>query len=82
MGELMIPEEDVVALTQNGGLSQVIKPLMNEIHLFDTYVAGVSYLKDKTVLENIKTNDRLTLQREENKFDDKAILVLTLSFHG
>lgn len=77
MGELMIPEEDVVALTQNGGLSQVIKPLMNEIHLFDTYVAGVSYLKDKTVLENIKTKDRLTLQREENKFDDKAILVLT-----
>jgi hypothetical protein len=27
---------------------KVIKPLTKEIHLFDTYVAGVSYLKDKT----------------------------------
>jgi hypothetical protein len=28
-------------------------------------------------LENIKIKDRLTLQREDNKFDDKAILILT-----
>lgn len=77
MDELMIKKPEVVALTQNGGLDQVIKPLTKEIHLFDTYVAGVSYLKDKTVLQEIKIKDRLTLQREDNKFDDKAILILT-----
>ena len=77
MDELMIKKPEVVALTQNGGLDQVIKPLTKEIHLFDTYVAGVSYLKDKTVLQEIKVKDRLTLQREDNKFDDKAILILT-----
>ena len=75
--ELTIHKSEAVALTQNGGLDNVIKPLIKEIHLFDTYVAGVSYLKDKTVLENIKIKDRLTLQREDNKFDDKAILILT-----
>jgi len=75
--ELTIYKSEAVALTQNGGLDKVIKPLIKEIHLFDTYVAGVSYLKDKTVLESIKIKDRLTLQREDNKFDDKAILILT-----
>ncbi|MBP7187703.1 MAG: HIRAN domain-containing protein [Ruminococcus sp.] len=77
MDELMIKKTEVVALTQNGGLNEVIKPLTKEIHLFDTYVAGVSYLKDKSVLQEIKIKDRLTLQREDNKFDDKAILILT-----
>lgn len=75
--ELTIHKSEAVALTQNGGLDKVIKPLIKEIHLFDTYVAGVSYLKDKNVLEDIKIKDRLTLQREDNKFDDKAILILT-----
>ena len=74
---LTIHKSEAVALTQNGGLAKVIKPLTKEIHLFDTYVAGVSYLKDKTVLQEIKLKDRLTLQREDNKFDDKAIVVLT-----
>ena len=74
---LTIHKSDAVALTQNGGLDKVIKPLIKEIHLFDTYIAGVSYLKDKTVLQEIKIKDRLTLQREDNKFDDKAILILT-----
>ena len=76
-GELIIHQQDAVALTQHGGLESVIKPLTKEIHLFDTYVAGVSYLTDKTVLQEIKIGDRLTLQREDNKFDDKAILILT-----
>lgn len=75
--ELTIHKSEAVALTQNGGLDTALKPLIKEIHLFDTYVAGVSYLKDKSVLENIKIKDRLTLQREDNKFDDKAILILT-----
>lgn len=79
MDELMIKKSEIVALTQNGGLDQVIKPLTKEIHLFDTYVAGVSYLKDKSVLQEIQIKDRLTLQREDNKFDDKAILILTSS---
>ena len=75
--ELTIHTQEAVALTQNGGLDKMIKPLTKEIHLFDTYVAGVSFLKDKTVLQEIKSGDRLTLRREDNKFDDKAILILT-----
>ena len=75
--ELTIRKQDAVALTQNGGLDQMLKPLTKEIHLFDTYVAGTSYLKDPAVLQEAHIGDRLTLRREESKFDDKAILVMT-----
>lgn len=43
MDELTIRKDEVVALTEGGGLSEVIKPLSREIYLFDTYVAGVSH---------------------------------------
>lgn len=58
------------------GLGEVIKPLSREIHLFDTYIAGTTHLKDPSVLDEIKVGDRLMLQREDNRFDDNAILVL------
>ena len=74
---LTIQKTDAVALTQNGGLDTVIKPLTKEIHLFDTYVAGVTHLKDKSVLKEIKKGDRLVLRREDNKYDEKAILILS-----
>lgn len=33
-------------------------------------------MKDPEVLETVKAGDMLNLKREENKFDDKAILIL------
>ncbi len=75
--ELTLSGGGLVALDAEKGLSEIIRPLRKEIHLFDTYVAGTTYLKDKTILEKIKENDRLSLQREDNKFDENAILVLT-----
>ena len=77
MDELTIRKDEVVALTEGGGLSEAIKPLSREIYLFDTYVAGVSHLQDKSVLDEIKVNDQLILRREDNKFDDKAIMLMT-----
>ena len=59
------------------GLGEMLKPLIREIHLFDTYVAGTTHLEDKTVLNEIKIGDKLILQREKNKFDENAILIYT-----
>lgn len=78
-GGLTIQNNELSILTQNGGLDNVLKPLTREILLFDSYVAGTSYIKDTSVLEEIKEGDKLVLKREDNKFDDKAILVLTES---
>ncbi len=75
--ELTIRDSELAILADSGSLDNVLKPLTREIYLFDTYVAGTSHLKDKSVLDEIKTDDKLVLKREENKFDDMAILVLS-----
>ena len=77
--ELTIHKSEAVALTQNGGLDKVIKPLIKEIHLFDTFIAGTTHLEDQSVLDEVSVGDKLNLRREENKFDQKAILVLDQS---
>lgn len=74
--ELTVKKESVLTVIDEKGIGQVIRPLMNEIHLFDTYIAGTSYLKDKEPLKRIQPGDKLTLQREDNPYDDKAIAVL------
>ena len=42
-------------------------------------MAGTTHLEDASVLDEIKVDDRLSLQRENNKFDDNAILIFTES---
>ena len=59
------------------GIGAVLKPLIQEIHLFDSYVAGTTHLEDDSVLDKIKADDKLRLQRENNKFDSNAILLFT-----
>jgi hypothetical protein len=74
--ELIVKRDGLVSAIDQEGIGSVIKPLVDEIHLFDTFVAGTTHLKDDSVLKEISVGDKLTLQREENKFDDNAILVL------
>ena len=74
--DITLKQSDLVTTIDDLGLSDVIKPLVNEIHLFDTYIAGTSFLEDTTVLDTLNPNDKLTLKREDNKYDEKAILVL------
>ena len=54
---------------------EAIKPLVAEIHLFDTFVAGTTRLKNAAVLEALRVGEELTLQREDSKFDSNAILL-------
>lgn len=74
--ELTKQEEGIVSLVQGQELGDIIKPLIREIHLFDSYIAGTAHLEDKSVLDEIEVGDVLSLQREENKFDSNAILIL------
>ena len=68
---------ELVRTIDQQGLGEMLKPLIQEIHLFDTFVAGTSHLEEKSILEQIKIGDKLSLQREDNKFDENAILILT-----
>lgn len=74
--ELIEKKENAVAVLEGHELGDIIKPLIKEIHLFDSYIAGTTHLSDKTVLDVIKVGDMLSLQREDNKFDSNAIMIL------
>jgi len=76
MNDITISKKELVEVIGEKDLGEVIKPLIEEIHLFDTFVAGTSRLKDAGVLETVQTGDKVTLRREQNKFDENAILVL------
>ena len=75
--ELEINKVEVVSLIDNHELGEILKPLVREIYLFNSYVAGTTHLEDQSVLGEIKEEDDLLLQREDNRFDQNAILVLT-----
>ena len=74
--ELSKKEKELVSLVQGNELGDLIKPMIREIHLFDSFIAGTTHLEDKSVLENVNVGDMLSMQREDNKFDDNAILIL------
>ena len=74
--ELTEHQQKMVSLVQGRELGDIIKPLIKEIHLFDTYIAGTAHLVDKSVLEKLKVGEMLSLQREDNKFDSNTILIL------
>ncbi len=74
--ELTKQEQGIVSLVQGHELGDIIKPLIREIHLFDSYIAGTTHLDDSSVLETIQVGDILSLQREDNKYDSNAILIL------
>ena len=77
MNELAeIKKNELAVAAENGQIGELLKPLICEIHLFDSYIAGTTHLKDQTVLDVIKVGDKLTLQRENNKFDSNAILII------
>ena len=73
----MINNESLLAVSAEKDIGNIIKPLVSEIHLFDTYVAGTSHLSDKSVLDTLTEGCTLTLRREDNKFDEMAIILFS-----
>ena len=73
---LVITPQNAVALSEQFKTEELIKPLQKEIFLFDTFVAGTAYIEDRTISEELKKGDALTLKREpKNRFDENAIRV-------
>ncbi len=74
--EIISGGQHTVSVVANHEIGDIIRPLIREIHLFDTWIAGTTHLEDRSVLKALKTGDELILQREDNEFDSRAILVL------
>jgi hypothetical protein len=69
-------KEDLLEISQKKGLEEILRPLVREIHLFDTMLSGTVYIEDTSVFEALKENEKLLLQREVTKFDADAVAVL------
>ena len=74
--DIAVKKTELIEVIEDRSLSDIIKPLVTEIHLFDTYIAGTTHIEDQSVFDGIETGTKLTLGREDNKFDDRAIMVL------
>jgi hypothetical protein len=74
--ELTLKNDELLTVVEEKSLGEILKPLVNEIYLFDTVIAGTSYIKDPSVYDALEVNEKLSLQREDNKFDSMAILIL------
>ena len=54
------------------------KPFVQEVELLNCNIAGTTFLNLKDIEPKLKKNQLLVLKREpKNKYDDKAILILT-----
>ncbi|MBQ0012468.1 MAG: HIRAN domain-containing protein [Clostridiales bacterium] len=71
-----IQNQALTASLRSGELGSLLQPLVKEIHLFDTFVAGTMNLKDPTVLQDLTCGQLLMLVRETNKFDENEIVIL------
>ena len=68
----------ILEAVEMNGIENVLKPLMNEIFLSFTNIAGTRYCDNQDVFKRLEKNDPLLLEREaDNKYDSNAIKVLT-----
>jgi len=79
MGDLIKPEDKGVVglLHGKGGGLAIPKPFERDIYLFDTHVAGTTFVEGIDELEPyLNEDDRLDFFREpENSYDPKAIVI-------
>ncbi len=75
--ELSVKDEQLKLLASDISTNDLLQPFIKEIFLLETFVAGTSYINDRSVFNGLKPGDVLPLKRENNKFDEKAILVLS-----
>lgn len=75
--DLTVSNGDIVPIVVKNGLGAVIKPLVDEILLDSSFIAGTSHIEDDSVFEDLEKGTTLVLKREaDNKFDKYAVLVL------
>jgi len=76
--ELIQKKTDAISVIESHELGDILKPLISEIYLFDSFIAGTTHLEDTSVVGQVQVGDSLVLRREDNKYDENAILILNV----
>ena len=74
--DITVKKKELITAIEDKTIEEIIKPLVSEIHLFDTFIAGTTHLEDTLPLEKLMIGDKVSLRREANKFDEKAIMIV------
>ncbi len=74
MNEIALQGDGALIMSSGGDLSELIKPLSREIHLFDTFIAGTANT-DRELIDRLNTGDKLDLRSETNKFEENSVAV-------
>lgn len=74
-----IEKQSLTTMLRAGEIDAVLQPLVKEIHLFDTFVAGTMNLKDQNVLADLAVGQPLLLERETNRFDENEVVILKMN---
>ena len=74
---LTVSDKSTLEVISKHDIGDMIKPFIKEIYLFETYIAGTSHVDNQELFESLKEGDSFILVREENKYDEMAIKVLT-----
>lgn len=72
---LVAVDSGTLQLVKDTPLFDLIKPLQEEILLDDRCIAGTTHLPDQSCLEELKPGDWLIMEREDNPWDEHAILL-------
>lgn len=68
----------ILEAVEMNGIENVVMPLMNEIFLSLTDIAGTRYCDNQDVFKGLEKNVPLLLEREaDNRYDSNAIKVMT-----
>lgn len=68
----------ILEAVEMNGIENVVMPIMNEIFLSFTNIAGTRYVDNQDVFKGLEKNVPLLLEREaDNKYDSNAIKVMT-----
>lgn len=71
-------DNSLQTIISNKGVTELIKPLVKEIYLFETRISRTNNI-DINVYKNLNINDELSLIREINKFNENSILILDVA---
>ena len=72
---LVAVDSGTLQLVKDTPLFDLLKPLQEEILLDDRCIAGTTHLPDQSCLEELKPGDWLIMEREDNPWDEHAILL-------
>lgn len=70
--DLKVQDNSLQTAISNKGVTELIKPLIKEIYLFETRISRTT---NEDYLKDLKENDELSLVREVNKFNENSIVI-------